>query len=530
MKRTILLLSLLCAVVLAANAQSQFISFSPMGVEDRYNSQLNGNGGVLILSEISDLVVTVVQAPSTAVERSMEKNRNGYYEYTLDADCKAFTNSEAKIEVAKRGDVNRMSFMVKLRPNYLRAYLVEEVSQPIVLENQTAGNDAKLDATKAVVEISSTLASLKVEYDEALGATLTKTRKTNDASVSVYTLTIPIANIESVRSNLQSILSQHKKLDQKLLGQQNGTDAEWKMLDQLEKQRDQEELKLKNMCTINISAEETNRVSIDISNLGARSKMCYGVLLLNKEVEVTNCNRWMREGGKLYAQTKYGDAKRAYQEALNSNDKPDGVTPIIMANMAQCDTCLLYSNMAVYAIRKIADLKKQATVVQTEVAEYYGAASYCMGVLYKYNPIDEYKNMKTKLDGYIENMPLAMKIYTVGWMVSRAGAKETGPLSGVELWAYYGDREFVKKEYKSDDKFGKLSEKSNDFKKIGVTDANGVIDMELLRNNLPKGFFFRPTTVKDKADVEYLDMQYIMAKAKGEYMKRQFRMKMYIRK
>ncbi len=525
MKRTILLLSLLCTVMLSVNAQSQFMSFSPMGVEDRHNSQLNGNGGVLVLSEISDLVITVVQAPNTAVERSMEKNRNGYYEYTLDVDIKTIPN--AKIEVAKRGDVNRTSFTVSLRPNYLRAYVVEEVSQPIVLENQTAGNDAKLDATKAAVEISSTLASLKVEYDEALGATLTKTRKANDASVSVYTLSIPIANLNAARDNLTSIRNQHDELEKKLLGTQSGSDDEWKKLDELETQCSQAEQKFNRMCVVNISAEETNRVSIDISELKARSKMCYGVLLLNKEVEVTNCNRWMREGRKLYAQTKYEDAKRAYNEALSSDDKPADVVPIIMANIAQCDTCILYNNMALYTIRKIMGLKEQATVSQSEVAEYYGAASVCLGVLCKYNPIDEYKNMKAKVDNYLANLPLAMKIYTEGFVTSRAGTKSTGPMSGVELWGYYGDKQFVKDDYRTGRKFEKLSGQSNDFKKIGVTSADGILEMELQRNDLPKGFFFRPTVVDGKADVEYLDMQYVMAKAKGEYMKRQFLMRIY---
>lgn len=527
MKRTILLLGLLCSVWLTAGAQSQFISYSPMGIEDRQNSQLNGNGGVLVLSEISDLVITVVQAPETPVERSMEKNSEGRYEYTLEVDGKMIPN--AKIEVAKRGDVNRTSFTVDIRPNYLRAYLVEEVSKPIILENQTAGNDAKLDATKAEIEISSALNALDVRYDNALGAVLTKTTKANDASINVYTLEIPIANITKVKDNLQVLRGQHSELEKKLLSSQNGSDSEWQKLDELEAQRDQEEQKLNRMCIIYISAEETNSVSIDISDLKARSKMCYGILLLNKEVEVSNCNRWMREGGKLYEQTKYEEAKHAYQEAMNSDDKPDDVTSIISANIAQCDTCLRYSQAAAYAFKKIEDLKGQPTVSQAEVAEYYGAASDCMHMLYKYNPIDGYKNLKEKLDNFVKNMPLAMKIYTVGWQVTRIGANETGPMPGVEIWAYYGDLQFVKKEYNTDRKFGKLIEKSNDFKQMGVTDASGILDMELIRKNLPKGFFFRPTGVNGKADVEYLDMQYLLAKAKGEYMKRQFRMKIYTR-
>ena len=37
----------------------------------------------------------------------------------------------------------------------------------------------------------------------------------------------------------------------------------------------------------------------------------------------------------------------------------------------------------------------------------------------------------------------------------------------------------------------KLVEGSNDFRRMGVMDASGVLDMELVRKSLPRGFFFR---------------------------------------
>lgn len=527
MKRLFFLL-VICLTVLEAKAQSQFISYSPMGLEDRQNSQLDGKAGVLILSSMPDLVVTVVQAPNVQSNRSPGKNSSGYYEYTVEIDCEKIPN--AKLEVAKRGDVNRTSFTVNLRSNYLRAYLVEEVTQPIVLENQTTGNDAKLDASKAEIEISSTLNDLNVVCDAALEASMNKSLKANDVSVSVYTVTIPIANLTNAKDRLQTLRKQRQETEQKLLNNQNGSDAEWEKLDELEDQCDKAEEMLRRMCTIDISAKETNRISIDISDLKPRGKMCYGVLLLNKEVEVTNCNRWMREGGKLYAQTLYTDAKRAYNEALNSTDKPDGIEPIITANIALCDSCILYEQMVKFALQKAISLKQQETVSQADVANYYGTASECLHRLNEYNPTERYRLLIDKLDVFIGKLPIAMRIYTVGWMVGPVGANETGPLPNVEIWAYYGERQFAEKEYKKDRQFRKLTERSYNFRRVGVSDRSGIVDLELTRKSLPKGFFFRSTANKGDADVEYLDMQYVLAKAKGEYMKRQFRMKIYIRK
>ena len=67
----------------AISAQSAYISFSPYSQADRIGD-LNGAGGVLILSKRNDLVITVVNAPSARVSAASMR-ADGYYVATLTA-------------------------------------------------------------------------------------------------------------------------------------------------------------------------------------------------------------------------------------------------------------------------------------------------------------------------------------------------------------------------------------------------------------------------------------------------------------
>ena len=154
-----------------------------------------------------------------------------------------------------------------------------------------------------------------------------------------------------------------------------------------------------------------------------------------------------------------------------------------------------------------------------------------MRIIGKYNPSEYYeKNVKT-LETFIENMPLAMRFTVTRWVVGRVSAQEDGPFANVELWAYYGDNRPRLNDYSSDRQFRKfVSRSSEEFKQMGTSDAEGVVDIEMNRKDLPKGFFFRPSDNEKHASIVYKDVSDIMSQSVGEFNKRQFRLKMYIKK
>ncbi len=70
-----------------------------------------------------------------------------------------------------------------------------------------------------------------------------------------------------------------------------------------------------------------------------------------------------------------------------------------------------------------------------------------------------------------------------------------------------------------------MIESSSLYQKIGETDPNGVIIVNLDRKSLPKGLFFHALEELD-IKVEYVPMQKIMRDSKNDYKMRQYRIRM----
>jgi hypothetical protein len=177
---------------------------------------------------------------------------------------------------------------------------------------------------------------------------------------------------------------------------------------------------------------------------------------------------------------------------------------------------------------KIKLLKQSGTISQTNLAKYGSAAVEFLRCIYKYNPTAYYCERIDKLDKMIEDMPLQIKIAIRKWVKNYSGYFEGGGLANVEAWAYYGTKTFGLKTYSTDKRFMKLIGESVDFKKIGVSDDEGEINIELIRKELPKAIFFRPVGYNGRITIEYKDVSDIMSQSSGDYNKRQFRIKMFV--
>ena len=281
------------------------------------------------------------------------------------------------------------------------------------------------------------------------------------------------------------------------------------------------------MTMIDIYAENTNRLQIDISSLGPRSKLSYGVLLLKTVEYVTEYSARMAEGARLFNLRKYDEARRAFSEALKTKDTPDHLIPAIQSNINQCDTCILYYRYATYALLKMKEMQEKGTANQEEVVRYASGAEEFLQVLNKYNPCDFYSERIDKLNKIIEEMPLDIKFTVTKWVNNISGFYEAGGLANVELWGYAKTDRPLLKSYETDKRFKNLVDKSEGFTLLGKTDEKGEVILHLDRKNLPKGIFFRPVGYDNKIKIEYLYMVDIMRQSKDEFNMRQFRLKMY---
>ena len=516
---------------LGANAQSDFISSSPVNEEDCI-ADLQGKGGIMLLSDLGDLVITIGNAKAPQITPK-GKRSDGLYVYEIVIDLK--DNKTPKVEVNRRGEIYKTDFVVSLRPDLMRAYKVEYVKRPIRTENQTQGNDAILDEKLAEVEISTAIKNLQVRVSAKLNATITRSVKKTDSSINITSIVIPWEAIKGAKEELQRLRKEHDDLFSYI--EQNAdkaTDADFDKEQMLKNKLEEAENAFNAMMHIDVYADGTNREQIDLEPLRPRVKLCYGVLLLKQveKVYVTECSAMMSEGARLYGLRQYDGARRAFANALKAKDTPSSLIPSINTNIMQCDTCLLYERYAMGALGKMKQMRQAGDANQKDVVRYASGALEFLNVLNKYNPCDFYSDRIEKLGKLIEDMPLDLKFTIAKWVNDESGFYEDGKLAGVELWAYYGTSEPQLKMYKDDDDFSDMASKdANAFKLLGESDVDGVVEVHLVRKELPRGFFFRPVGYgkRAKMKIKYMSAEEMMLQSEGEYNKRQIRLKMFVR-
>lgn len=526
MKRIILSL-LLSFCAFGGWAQSRFVSNTQMPVEDRATEDPS-HKGVLVLSKNPDLLITVINDNDhTVVQRG--KQQSGYYEYEVyinDPEMKA-----PKIDVSHRGDINHTTFMPRLKKGRLCAYLIDEVEKPITMENQTTKSDAILDeqGTLAEVEFTSTISNLKIVVSPKLQATVKQRQKPGDASVTLTSVVIPAANITEPQKQLAQMQAECERLNKPLTPK--SSDKEFERFDTLRSRINRLSDDLMTRFIIEVYAEGTNRLSVDVSGLTARAKQCFGVLMLKTVVRehASKCAGFLEEGNRQYALRNYDEARRAFNNALTASDAPASMEPTIRTSIAQCDSCSLYELYTRQTLARIKKLKEEGGLNQANVAEIYDNAVQFLQVLNRYNPCDFYSKSIHSLQNFIKDMPFKLRFNVVHLKVTRVSVVENGPFGGVEVWAYNGTDTPSPATYRSRKEFTKATRSAPDlYTRMSMTGPDGVAELDMKRSSLPKGFFLVPM-VDNKTDIYYKDAEDVMSKAQGTFTQRQFRVKMYQR-
>ena len=521
MIRNWLLSILLALFAQSLFAQSDYITYSEEETEDRI-ADLHGNGGIYILSRRNDLIVTVVNATNYQVKPTGVR-KDGLYGYEVILNKQE--TDEPKIEVSKRGDVYRTSFVVRVRPDYFRAYRINEVQTPIRMEDQTQVNDAILNEDLAEVEFTTSIEGLRIECPKELQATISNKQNPNDKSIFISSVIIPIKVLNEAKEKMKETSEKYEALRQRLTGDPNSTskasERDWEQLDMLNEQAEKAADDFHDMTRIHISAIGTNRLQVDVSGLKPRIKLRYGVLLLTTERIIDEFSAKIAEGARLYSLRDYEGAQRSFRNALNLKDAPNDLKPTVKTNIIQCDSCIFYERYAAGALDK---MKKSDS--QEDVVKYASAAKEYIQVLNRYNPNDFYSSRLTRLDEILSDIPLMIKFTIVKWINNYAGFKEGGKMPNVEVWANFGNKYPGPNDYRNDRKFRNLVG-SSDYRQVGVSDENGELELQLNRNVLPTGLFFRPKGYQDHAKITYMDVKDILDKSEGTYNKRQFRLKMF---
>lgn len=267
-----------------------------------------------------------------------------------------------------------------------------------------------------------------------------------------------------------------------------------------------------------------------VFNMPIQSQCVYKVVLdipnLSK-IYVTQSSAMLAEGSRLYELRKYVEAKRSYEGAKNAKDVVKDLIPTIESDIAQCDTCIAYEQYVLGAFSKIRALKNKPDASQQELVDYASAAIEYLQVLNRYNQSDFYESRITQLEELLKDLPLHVLFTITKWVNNESGFYEAGKLSNIEVWAFNGQEPPLQKDYANDKKFKQMIGKSNEYAQIGVSDSEGKADIQLNRQSIPTGLFFRPVGYDDKIRIQYMNLKELLSQSQGTYNKRRFRLKMF---
>lgn len=517
LRQLVILLALTLALPVAA--QNAYISAEPRVEENGPEESLDGKGGVLIITEHTDLIINVTNATMHYDVRYNNKRPDGLHEYIVELNL-ADTHYP-KLEIRRRGNIYTTEITPTVKdPNQLVAYRLVEVANPIRYEDVKRPNDTSLSKTESVVEITTSIPGLKVDYSPRLGATCNREVDKKDGSVTIK-LVIPFKVIDEARSSVAKLDSLYKVCDANL-----STEDDFKTLDSLQSEKTNAEQLYAELINLQVYAEGTNRLALPgMDALGPYEKKCYGVLPLTieKEVFVTEYSSFMSQAADLFGQRKYKDARVAYVNALGAKDIPTNMRATVQMSLAQCDSCILYDNHAGGCLSKIVELKKSGNASQDEVAKYASAAIDFLNILKGYNPDPVYDQRIAIMEKLIAKLPLVFRFNVVEWLTLEEGR----PLAGVEIWAYTGISAPSNDDLSSERKFERMvREESHKYQLLTTTNAQGVAEVEFDRSHQPQGVVFRAPDVK-RTPIKFMNMKQLMRQSKSDYMKRQIRLRMF---
>lgn len=526
LKRILQICCLVC-LALPLKAQTAISELSRYPEGDCFEI-LNGNRGVLILSKHNDLVISITNHSKPFSVELKGKGMDGYYRYYVVIDAE--DTRQPKLEVSRRGIPYKASLLVSLKnEDYLQAYRLEEVNTPIRYEEQTQANHVHFNATEAALEFTSTLKSLKVECAPELQASVTSQVSEADTSILVIDVVIPLAPLDEAREKLEQVISQRAELDKRSETLEPDS-PEWDEID-----RRNAELKLElekaqklwtDLSAIELHADSTNILSVNISDLGPRSKRTYIVLpiIVTREVFRTECSQLMDEGSRLFGMRKYKMARDAYAKALQTGESVvKEMKSVLQSSVALCDSCIYYDLLVADCLKRIGQMKESGHATQAEVNEYASHAISFLQQIYRFNPDNYYQGRIKKLEDQLQSMGLQVKFTFVEWLTFSEGK----PIPGVEVWAYHGHETLTSNTFSSDKKFRRiLNREGRDFLQVGQSGKDGIAEIELDRTKLPTGVLFRPKEDSGQKIV-YMTLEDLMRQASGTYMKKQFRVKMY---
>ena len=270
-------------VPIVSLAQSEYISASE-NAEKTEDVNLGGKTSFVFESKIKDLVIT--SSINSDEQKPQAKSvGDGYqYELTVTADRKR-TFTVTKMGTAYSATVTKLPS--KDRRFY---FTVNEIANPIMLENQSGRGDLYPVERKACIQITSPINDLLVKYSKKLGAKIK--RETAPSGALLIKLEVDMDSLNKYRGNVNNIQSRYDEITKIIRTKESQdrksiTDEEWDLQESLQKKLVAAQSDWIEVSNIQLSGKETNIIHLpveDIMAIQSKSLTPYGILLLKEKV------------------------------------------------------------------------------------------------------------------------------------------------------------------------------------------------------------------------------------------------------
>ena len=336
--KQLLLFIFICIFPLSLVAQNDVRLSSDYDATLDQHRSMGGNGGIRVLSPYSDLIVMVTSG-NMADEMTQKPNSSGDYEYVVPINLDKL--QEAHFVFTRRGSTMKAEFSEKrLKPDYLLGYRVKSVLNPIRLSYQPSVGDMYPSATEGLIEISTAFEKLNIHVPSKVPFEVKEGKQENDSSITVYKIIVPVAKIKELQEKYETKAKEYEDLDQSLIEASNGDDPRWDELDKLELEVNELQATVASVQQIDLDAPESNSLSIDISQMGPRSKMVVAVVpLVQKIVEEVYKNPYdlyMAQAQDAYDNRNYATAKKLYIQALQL----EGISSLQSMTAQECSNSM----------------------------------------------------------------------------------------------------------------------------------------------------------------------------------------------
>lgn len=303
------------------------------------SQSMGGNGGIRVLSPYDDLIVMVTSGNMAGEMIQRTRNVSGDYEYIVPINVGKY--QEAHFIFTRRGRTMKAEFSEKrLRPDYLLGYRVKSVDNPIRLSYQPSVGDMYPSESEGLVEISTAFKKLNIHVPTALPFEIKEGKQENDSSINVYKIIVPVAKIKELQEKCESKSEEYEALDKALIASDNGDDSRWEELDKMEAEVMELQAAVASVQQIDLDAPESNSLSIDISQMGPRSKMVVAVVPLVRidtvSVFKNPYDLYMAQAQDAYDKRNYATAKNLYIQA----QQVDGISSLQATTAQECSNTM----------------------------------------------------------------------------------------------------------------------------------------------------------------------------------------------